>query len=348
MMGARKLFLAAAASAAAMIVVPAAAQQSMTMVSFGGSYQDALRKALFEPAAKNLGITIREDQLKGIADVRLQVSSGKPTWDLVELARQYCIADEATQLFEVLDFTQIPNAGGHGANMKGERWVGGPIYYAYVMAWNTKKYGANPPKTWADFFDTQKFPGTRAMYNQARFMLEIALMADGVARDKMYPLDVERAFKKAGDFRKNVTVFFSTNGQSVQLMKDNEIDIIAMTDGRAEGARKDGASIDYTYEQGILDSGCLAIPKGSANKALAMKVINEFNNPDIQKNVPANFFPYGPVNPAAYEAGRIPADVAAKLNSAPANASKQLLLDSGWWAKNESTVQPRWDALVQR
>jgi len=344
----RRLALAVA-SLALGTVVPAAAQaqQSVTMVSFGGSYQDALRKALFEPAAKNLNITIREDQLRGIADVRLQVASGKPSWDIVELARQYCLADEATQLFEPLDFSQIPNAAPLGDSMKGERWVGGPIYYAYILAWNTKKY-PNPPKNWADFFDLQKFPGSRAVYAQSRFMIELALMADGVPRDKVYPLDVDRALKKFTDFRKNISVFFTTNGQSVQLMKDGEIDMIAMTDGRAEGAKKDGAAIAYTYDQAILDAGCLAIPKGAPNKALAMKVINEFVNPDIQKNVPAHFFPYGPVNPRAYEGGRIPADVASNLNSAPANVQKQLLLDSGWWAKNEGSVQPRWDALMQK
>ena len=61
---------------------PAAAQQ-LTIVSFGGSYQDAQSKALFQPAAKALGITIKEETYSGIADLRLKVKAGAVTWDIV-------------------------------------------------------------------------------------------------------------------------------------------------------------------------------------------------------------------------------------------------------------------------
>lgn len=318
----------------------------MTVVSFGGAYQDAERQALYTPTAEKLGIQIHEDSLRGIADVRLQVQGGSPTWDVVELGRQYCMADEGSMLFEPLDFSLLPNADDLGDDLKGENWVGGPVYYSYVLAWNKTKYGDNPPHTWADFFDTEKFPGNRALYGQPRFMLELALLADGVAKEDVYPIDVDRALDKIRTIKPSVVTFYASHGQSVQLIKDGEVDLLVMTDGRAAAAAKDGADLEFTYNEGIIDAGCLAIPRGAPNKNTAMKVINEFIAPDIQANIPM-VFSYGPVNSKAFETGKIPAELARTLNSAPENLKLQLTLRSGWWAKNEAEVQPKWDAMVQ-
>jgi putative spermidine/putrescine transport system substrate-binding protein len=342
----RTRLLAAVLAAAATFASAVYAQDSVTVVSFGGDYQAAERQAMYNPAAKKLGITINEDSLTGIADVRLQVQSGRANWDIVELGRQYCMSAEADKLFEPLDFKLIPNAADLGKDGSGERWVLGPVYYSYVLAWNPKKYGDHPPQNWADFFDTKKFPGKRALYAQPRFMLELALLGDGVARKDIYPLDVQRALNKIRSIKDSISVFYTSLGQAVQLIKDGEVDMLVLTDGRADAAKADGANIDFTYNDGIIDGGCLAIPKGAPHKELAMKVINEFLDPDIQSNIP-KFFHYGPVNPKAFENGRISADVAASLNSSPANISRQLVLGSAWWAANESKVQLDWDAMVQ-
>ena len=40
----------------------AATAQQVTAVSFGGAYQEAQSKALFQPAAKAMGITVRAVQ----------------------------------------------------------------------------------------------------------------------------------------------------------------------------------------------------------------------------------------------------------------------------------------------
>ena len=57
--------------------------QELTVVSFGGAYQDAQSKALFQPAAKVLGIKLKEETYTGIADLRLKVKAGAVTWDVV-------------------------------------------------------------------------------------------------------------------------------------------------------------------------------------------------------------------------------------------------------------------------
>jgi putative spermidine/putrescine transport system substrate-binding protein len=50
------------------------AAESVTFAGWGGALQDAERKAYFQPAEKALGITIKEDNMDGLAAVRAQVS----------------------------------------------------------------------------------------------------------------------------------------------------------------------------------------------------------------------------------------------------------------------------------
>ena len=54
-------------------------------------------------------------------------------------------------------------------------------------------------------FDTKKFPGKRTFYKwSAPGVIEIALLADGVPADKLYPLDLDRAFKKLDTIKSDI------------------------------------------------------------------------------------------------------------------------------------------------
>ena len=324
----------------------ASAQESVTMVTSGGSYMEAMRTATYVPASKLLGITIKEDSIRSWADVRLQVQSGKPTWDIVEYAIQFCKSPDIATLYEPIDYSVVTNAGDLPAEYKGSHWVGGTTVYSMVLAWSKRKYGNNPPAGWADFFDVAKFPGTRALYAQPRFMLEVAALADGVPMDKIYPLDVDKSIKKVGDFSKNVTVFYETHGQAAQLLTNGEIDMMAILNGRVDAVIKDGAPVDYTFNQGITDAGCLGVLKGAPNVKGAMKVINALLDKDIQANIPQEFA-YAPINPKAFATGRIPEAKAKFLPSYPPNASRMLPMDAGWWGANQAEVDAKWRRMRQ-
>ena len=76
----------------------------------GGSYMEAMRTATYIPASKMLGITIKEDWIRSWADVRLQVQTGKPTWDIVEYAIQFCKSPDIATLYERIDYSVVTNA----------------------------------------------------------------------------------------------------------------------------------------------------------------------------------------------------------------------------------------------
>lgn len=325
-------------------VLPALAQDSVTFSSFGGTYQEAQRIALLEPAAEALGIAIREDTLTGIAEVRAQVLAGAVSWDIVDLGMNDCALAEAEGILEPLDYSLISTEGFADAAYS-DAWVG-TIYYSTVLAYDEDVVGDNPPQSWADFWDVENFPGARALYNHP-VTLELALMADGVPLDEIYPLDLDRAFAKMDEIRPHVDVWWSTGAQSAQLIADGEVDMLPIWNGRLDAVVADGVPAGMTFNQGVLSLDCLAIPRGAANKDLAMQVIAEILKPDYQARM-VEHINYGPTSALAFEEGVITPEQEAISPSAPDNIAVQLITDADFWAENRPAIQERWDAFMTR
>ncbi|SER49204.1 putative spermidine/putrescine transport system substrate-binding protein [Pseudomonas sp. NFACC02] len=323
--------------------------EDITFVSQGGAYQEAQSKAILEPAAKRLGLTLKQDSSpKAYPVIKTQVESGKVTWDVVDLPTGDCIRGEAEGLFEKLDPNLIPNAAQLPATLKDDYSVG-YISYSTVLAYRTDAFkGKEVPKTWADFWDTKKYPGQRSLRNLPRPTLEIALMADGVPADKLYPLDVDRAFRKLEEIKPNIATWWTSGGQSAQLISDGEVDMIQAWNGRISAVQAAGAPVAFDYNQGVLETNSLCVLKGTPHKAAAMKFVNEAIDAKLQAALPM-IIDYGPLNPEAFKTGIIPAERAAKLPSSPENLSRQALLSAQWWASDAGVkAEERWLSFVQK
>lgn len=323
--------------------------EDITFVSQGGAYQEAQSKAILEPAAKKLGLTLKQDSSpKAYPIIKTQVESGKITWDVVDLPTGDCIRGQQEGLFEKLDLALIPNAEQLPAELKDDYSVG-YISYSTVLAYRTDAFkGEDAPRTWADFWDTEKFPGQRALRNLPRPTLEIALMADGVAPDKLYPMDVDRAFKKLEQIKPDIATWWTSGGQSAQLISDGEVDMIQAWNGRITAVQADGAPVAFDYGQGVLETNSLCVLKGTKHKDAAMRFVNEAIDAKLQAALPL-LIDYGPLNPEAFKTNLIPADRAAKLPSSPQNISRQALLSSKWWASDEGVkAEERWLSFVQK
>lgn len=335
------------ASAAAFAAGTARAEQ-ITFVSQGGAYQEAQTKAILEPVAELLGITINQDSSPDAWPViRTQAATGKPIWDVIDTPTKDCIRGGEQGFIETLDFSKIPNAGDLPDEYKSPYSVAYE-FYSSVLAYNKEKYGDNPPKGWVDFWDVEKFPGTRALRNHPLATLEAALIADGVARDQLYPLDVDRAFKKLEEVKPHVTVWWTSGAQSAQLLADGEADLVMAWNGRVAAVQKEGAPVGYTFNDGLLQYTSLCILKNAPNLETAVKFVNAALTPEIQANFPT-YIDYGPANPAAYDTGKISAERAAELPSSPDNAAMQALISEEWWSSPAGEeAQRRWASFIQR
>ena len=90
----------------------------------------------------------------------------------------------------------------------------------------------------------------------------------------------------------------------------------------------------------------MVIPKGAANKDLAMKALAMFVSPDLQANLPLHIG-NGPVNMKAFDTGKIPPERAKMIVSAPDNVKKQVTLDANFWADHMTEAQERFTNFLQ-
>jgi len=348
----RSLQLSAVAVAAALIgTLPSGPSyaQTLTLVSWGGAMQDANRKAHWEPATKALGIDFVEDTLSnGYADIKIQVEAGAVTWDIVQGGAGEAMrggADGNVELidYSVIDVTHVP------ANLRNDYCVG-MLTYSTIMAYNTDTYGDNGPKTWADFWDVEKFPGARSMRARPTANIEFALIADGVPMDKIYevldaPGGIERALDKMREIKPHVAVWWSSGAHQGQLMKDGEVDMSTGWNGRFSGAIDDGAHAAINFNEGQISMDCYYVPKGAPNKDMAMKLIGEMTKPIYQANL-TKYIAYGPTNMEAFEIGVISPEVAATLPTSPQNAKVQFVFDADWWRINGARAEEMFDEMM--
>jgi len=335
-------------TAALMATTAMAADKSVTIASWGGSYQEAQSKALFEPAAANTGIEVKQETYGGMSDVRLQVQTGQVTLDIVASGSGSAARAAAEGLLEKLDYSVI-DVSSFYPSLYSDYCVGGDVF-STVYAWNTNTYGEDGPQSWAEFWDVEKFPGSRAYRGSVAGALEPALMADGVAPEDVYAVldseeGIERAIDKIRELKPNIAVFWSSGAQHAQLMKDGEVDMATGWNGRFDNARADGGKVAYSFNQALLDYDCFAIPKGAPNRDTAMEFLAEISKAEYQDDLP-KYITYGPTNKAAYDTGEITAEVAAGLPSSPDNAALQLPISLDWYAEWETIAAEMYQEML--
>ena len=330
---------------------PAFAQQkTLTISSWGGAFQKAQRAAWFNLVEKELGIIIKEENTTGIAEVRAQVASGKPTWDLSTQGAYACGLLQKEGLLEKLSPEAIEIIKDVPADLRSDYWVS-QMVYSVAIGWREQAFGGKKPTGWADFWDQKNFPGERSLRRQPIYALEMALIADGVPMNKLYPLDVDRAFKKLEQLKPNVLVWWNSGAQSAQVLKDGEVDLVSAWNGRIQAVQDEppgkGGKIGFTFEQQMFVSDCWLIPKGAANKELAQKAIAIMLRPEVNARL-SNYINYAPANSKSYATGVIAQEKLADLPNSPANINKGFTVSLDWWIEHNDAMVKRFDAFLQK
>lgn len=257
----------------------AAQSKEVIMQDPGGAYGEALRKIMYDPFEKETGIkVVTVQEARSGPKIKAQGATGKAGWDLTfifdqetKLLGDCCLLDiDYSKLSESAQKTlaTMPD------NLKRKKGVALQVI-GVAMAYNTEKYADAKPNNWADFWDVKEFPGKRCMPGWSRFVFEAALMADGVPKDKLYPVDMDRALKKIAEIKPNVSKWWTTAAQAPQLMLDGEADMCMAYAGRINNlVVVEGAPVDMTWNQGFIYYDFFSIPNGSPNPENALKLLS--------------------------------------------------------------------------
>jgi putative spermidine/putrescine transport system substrate-binding protein len=322
----------------------AEAAEQVVVASWGGSFQDTQRATLFKPFEEATGIKVVEATQPYGAKIKAMVESGNTEWDVAEVVASDYILLEKQGLLEKIDYSKFD---AETREELGENAMGpfGVLVFSYsrVIAWSTKTFppGKPHPENFADVWDTGKFPGERVLDagDYTSPPNEYALIADGVPIDKLYPLDLARSYKSLERIRPHVIKWAESAAVGPQALVDGEADVVVAPQGRLEALKKQGAAIDYTFNQGLLKRDFWVVPKGSKSRESAMKFI-AFVSQAKQQAALCSAQPYGPANKLAFK--YIDAKVAATLPTDPDNLEKQFVVDDNWWAETDPQTGKSW------
>ncbi|MGA5699921.1 extracellular solute-binding protein [Peterkaempfera bronchialis] len=318
---------------------------TLTFASYGGIYQDGQEAAAVKPFAAASGAKLLSDGPTDYTKLKAQVDSGNVTWDVVDTDSIWA-ERECGKLLMPLD-TTIVDTSKLPKDMVGKCSVPA-MTYGMVLMYDKKKFGDHPPKGWADFFDTAAYPGKRAIpgvaSDAAPGPLEAALLADGVAADQLFPLDVDRALKKLTSVRSSL-VFWDTGARSQQLLESGEVSMAMVWSGRAYSAVKNGAAFAPQWNQFLPISDSLAVPKGARNPKAAMALINYYLGASEQAKL-TELTSYSPVNSDAKPT--LDPTATEYLTSTPERQAQALKVDNAWWAENQEQLIQKWSDWLAR
>lgn len=331
--------------AAGAMLAGAAAARDLTIVSWGGAYQDAQREVFFKPFAETTGMALLEDSWDGGIGALRAKAEGAPTWDIVQVEADELVLGCDEGIIEPLDWAAL---GGEEVFLEAavhECGVGA-IVWATVLAYDAAKLGESGPQSWADFFDTAKFPGKRALRKGPRQALEFALMADGVPLDQIYGMlatdaGVDRAFAKLDSIKSDL-VFWEAGAQPPQLLGSGEVVMTSAYNGRITAANTtDNRNFEIAWGAGfVYQIDSWVILANSDKKDEAMQLITWLTRPEQQKLLPP-FIPYGPTNKAA--SALVDPAVLPDIPTAPENIEAGLFFDRDFWVDRVEKLNERFN-----
>ncbi|MCP1845807.1 putative spermidine/putrescine transport system substrate-binding protein [Bradyrhizobium sp. USDA 4524] len=321
-----------------------AQQNELVVANWGGDALPAQRDVLAAEFVKRYpGNRVAFDTTGPTpGKIKAMVESGNIAWDVadrnllsaLELGRQGLLekVDDS-----IVDLNAVPS------QFRTE-WGVGSYFFSFVITYDSAQCSSAPPRTWKDFWDIQKFKGRRALRNNVEGVLESALLADGVERDKLYPLDVDRGLEKIRAIKKD-TIFYSNTSEAQQLLRSGEVSVGSLWNTRAQGVKEDTKGrVNYHFNEAILLIAAWNVLKGTKNAKDAWRWVALSQDPALQVALLARLG-WGPINPAANKL--VPAELQQQNPGSPENLARQVATDAEWYARNYFEVQNRYlDALA--
>jgi putative spermidine/putrescine transport system substrate-binding protein len=222
----------------------------------------------------------------------------------------------------------------------------GTNLYSTVLGYNKETYAeGKQPRSWEQFWDAKAFPGARMLADMASGSpnLEFALLADGVPMDKLFPLDIDRAFKSMSRVKPYIKKFWDTGALSAQMMADKDVVLGSIWNGRLQAIAAKGAPLAIEWNQHMLQIQAYSIFKDGPNPKAAQLFVDYSMAPHPNSG-PGFELNYGPINRKSFDL--LSAATMANLPGSPENLKRSFLQDVRWWDENRAKVNSIWSKWI--
>ena len=344
---ARRGCLAAAAIAVSVFCSVAHAADTLSVVTFGGAYENAAKKAWMEPFTAKTGVGFATESYDGgLAKLQAMEQAKNPTWDLIDMETNDAVTACDEGLLQKIDKKVLGNTSDFLPGSILDCSVAAMVW-STVYAYDTTKV-SSAPSSINDFFDLKKYPGKRGLRKSPKVTMEWALVADGVAPKDVYkvlgtPAGVDRAFKKLDTIKSSI-VWWEAGSQAPQLLADGAVVMTQAYNGRIDDAvHKDKKPFKTVWDAQVYDYEWWGIPAGAKHADIAQKFIISASTPQAYADL-TKYIAYAPPRKDA-----IPLIDKARLGdlpTAPANFERALQIDGQFWADNADAITKRFQVWM--
>jgi putative spermidine/putrescine transport system substrate-binding protein len=343
----RTLLMGAAATGAGLFMpagLPALAREGENLIflTWGGDFGAGVRSAFSDAFTANTGATVQDVTPFSYGKFQTAMENGNPeSYDLVWFSddSEPFRAGEAG-LLEELNYDLIPNSAEADPSVV-QKYSVSPYMTAYQAAYRTEDYPDKAPASWADFWDTEQFPGARSLGTWVGGVLEAALLADGVAPEDLYPLDEDRAFAALDRLKPDIRVFHDTSSseQVQQMLMQGDVSMVLTWSTDFIRKHLAGEPVDVINDGGFYFSPAVGIAKDSDSVELAHEYLNTLLDAEAQRNF-VKAWVTSPSNPAAADALTEEERAAVTIG----NIDVMVHLDPEYYADNAARLQDKYDA----
>lgn len=333
--------------------------RELTVASWAGPYGHAQMSAQITPFARRSGADVRIALYDGGTEELAQmVKSGQYKWDVIDMELPDAVAACRAGLLEPMA-KQPTTPSGRPAHADfapgalGKCWVG-EVIYSRVIGYQPGHF-TTTPRTLADFFDTTRYPGPRALADSPKDTMEMALLADGVAARDVYaqlatPAGRARAFHKLGNLKGSL-VFAASGETPLQMLQSKRAVFATLLNGDADTAARNGSDIGVVWDGQIYGFDVLVIPRGTPKAKLAADYIRYAAGTEALTTLAA-WLPYGPARQSAM--GHVGLNPDTKESLAPYRPTVAGRMDhalprnEAWWAEHGTEMVAAWQAWRAR
>jgi putative spermidine/putrescine transport system substrate-binding protein len=317
--------------------------RNLNIAAWGGDIEVAQATAYFDPFEDATGVDVQV-QTADLERLVAQIDSEEVSWDVMTLPAEDALALARSGYLEAIDFTIVDKTALVPEVVL--QYSVGAAFFSTVIVHRADD--PNPPANWTDFWtvpprdsdDDEIAPqDLRALRRSPVGTLEFALLADGVAMDKLYPLDIERAFANLDRIRDNVISWYEDGKQPIELLLAEQVGIASAWNVRAWQLGVT-TEIGTQWQGGMLSADMWVVPRGAPNRDIAMDFIN-FATRAIPSANFARLVPYGPVNRES--AQFLDEDRLSEIPTSPANLPRQFIQNWAWWADNGVAITERFE-----
>ena len=320
--------------------------RDLTVVGFGGGFQDNARTHLFQPWSKATGTPLREDTYNGeVARIYAMSKARDITWDVVMVEAPELARGCEDGVFARLDTSVVRQdkfiPGGITA------CGAGAVGWGVALFYDQKRVAAGP-KSYAELWDTKTFPGKRSFRFGPKMTLEIALLSDGVAARDVYAVlatkaGQDRAFARLDAIKPDI-VWWRSGAQPLQLVGSGEVAYGVGYVGRTARATQEGASYPLLWDTMLFSFDYWAVVRGSPFTAEAMRLVEYMTDAKPLLALGQDWA----VSPANAEAAADAGLKARHPNMIASHAGQGLFISTEFWAENADDLEARFATWAAR